>query len=90
MGVLYCLWHQDTGGQTALHKASRALLVRVVARLLKEAPDLANVQSYPSRSPGGYTPLHGMACLPRPKEDRPERHDQICKMLIDAMSVDCR
>ena len=87
---MYCLWHQDTGGQTALHRASRSLLVRVVKRLLHMQPELANVQTFPSRSPGGYTALHGMACLLKPREDRPEWHDIICKMLIDNMTGDCR
>ena len=72
---------------TPLHRASRSMMVEVCRRLINDYPGLSDQQTYMSRSPGGYTALHGMCVQSVPRQN-PERHRQICDMLIDSMSAE--
>ena len=78
---------KDVGGMTPLHRATRSMMVRFVHRLISANPACVDEVTFMSRSPGGYTALHGMAVAPVPA-DRPERHLEISDLLIAHMSED--
>jgi len=74
---------------TPLHRASRALNVEIVGEILEASKFAADVRTYPSRNPGGVTPLMGMCTLGVPKDaESRTAKGQIIGQLLAAMMKD--